>query len=150
MRLAAGLGVVLAMTGPFFVAPASAASTLRFHSVQYDSPGPDNRSLASLNAEWISLVNEGPAAVNLAGWSVRDPAGHAFTFGRVRIAGKGGRVRVHTGSGNDSGAELYWNRRAYVWNNTADTARLLTPSGKLYATCAWKSESGRTATVCRS
>lgn len=138
------------MTGPFVVAPASAASTLRFHSVQYDSPGRDDRSPASLNAEWVSLVNDGPVTVSLAGWSIRDPAGHAFTFGRVRIAGKGGRIWVHTGSGNDAGTQLYWNRRAYVWNNTADTAQLLTSTGKIADTCSWKGEPGRTATVCHS
>ena len=138
------------MTGPFVPAPASAAATVRFHSVQYDSPGPDNRSPASLNAEWISVVNDGSVAVNLAGWSIRDDTGHEFSFGKVRIEGNGGRLWVHTGSGTDTATHVYWNSRAYIWNNTTDTAELRTAAGKRWHTCTWKSESGRTATVCRT
>ena len=37
---------------------------------------------------------------------------------------------------------LYWNQGWYVWNNTGDKARLITPAGSLVDTCQWGSGSG--------
>jgi hypothetical protein len=142
----AAAAVTLAVTGPVATAPASPA--LRFHSAQYDSPGTDNRSAASLNAEWISLINSGPAAVRLTGWSIRDAAGKVFTFGNVQIAGKGGRVWLHTGTGTGTATDQFWNSRAYIWNNTGDTAQLRTPAGLAHDTCSWTNKAGRTVVGC--
>src|SRR3954469_8127958 len=48
-------------------APASAATpSLRFHGAQYDSPGSNPRTNASLNNEWVSLINSGRKPVNLS------------------------------------------------------------------------------------
>ncbi|MEU8659783.1 lamin tail domain-containing protein, partial [Actinoplanes philippinensis] len=83
------LGSVLSVAVPAHAAPA-----LRFQSVQYDSPGRDDRSNGSLNAEWIALVNTGPAAVNLNGWRIAD-AVRSYTLRDVTIAGRGGVVYPH-------------------------------------------------------
>lgn len=117
--------------------PVSAAPSLRFHGVQYDSPGADNRSNASLNAEWISLINTGTRAVNLTGYTIRDKAGHVYRFGNTTIAARGGRIWLHTGSGTASARTRFWGSRAYIWNNTGDTAYLRTPSGTAADSCAW-------------
>src|SRR5690348_7988940 len=61
---AVALAGSLAAGGP----AAAATPPLRFHGAQYDSPGADTRSTASLNNEWISLVNSGSRAVNLTGY----------------------------------------------------------------------------------
>jgi Lamin Tail Domain len=118
--------------------PASAAPGLRFHGTQYDSPGTDNRTNASLNQEWISLVNTGGRAVNLHGYTIRDTSRHVYTFGNVTIAAKGGRIWLHTGRGTNKGGDLYWGSGNYVWNNTGDTAYLHKPSGTTVDTCSWK------------
>ena len=129
--------------------PASAATpSLRFHGAQYDSPGKDTRSNASLNAEWISLVNSGSKAVNLKGYTIRDASSHVYTFGSTTIAGGGGRIWLHTGKGTRSARTVYWGSGNYVWNNTGDTATLRNASGKSLDTCSWKSKSGRTWVGC--
>jgi hypothetical protein len=127
--------------------PAQAAPALRFQSVQYDSPGKDDRSNGSLNAEWIALVNTGPAAVNLNGWRVTD-AVRTYTFGNVTLAGKGGLLYLHTGKGTDTATHRYWNSGSYVWNNTGDTATLRSRAGAVHDTCTWPQQAGRTSVVC--
>ncbi|WP_067508381.1 lamin tail domain-containing protein [Actinoplanes sp. TFC3] len=77
-------------------------------------------SNASLNAEWISLVNSGSKAVNLKGYTVRDASNHVYTFGSVSIPGKGGRLWLHTGKGTANAKNRYWGSGNYIWNNTGD------------------------------
>jgi hypothetical protein len=136
------VGATLTVAGP-----AQAAPALRFHSTQYDSPGKDTRSNASLNAEWIALVNTGSRAVNLKGWKIVDKSA-TYTIGNVTIAGKGGVVYLHTGKGSNTARHLYWGRGNYVWNNTGDTATLKTSTGTTHDTCSWKQKSGRTKVAC--
>jgi hypothetical protein len=148
--LATAAAVAVVVTASLAVStPASAASSLRFHGAQYDSPGKDTRSNASLNNEWISLINSGTRAVNLEGYTIRDTSKHVYTFGNVTIAGKGGRIWVHTGKGTRKGGNVYWGSGNYVWNNTGDTAYLRKPSSKTNLdTCSWKSKAGRTWIAC--
>ncbi|WP_173078490.1 lamin tail domain-containing protein [Phytohabitans rumicis] len=145
--LAAALfGAALSLAG---VAPASAATpSLRFHGAQYDSPGTDNRTNASLNAEWVSLVNTGAKAVNLNGYTIRDKAGHVYKFGSVTIAAKGGRIWLHTGSGKNDAKNRYWGSKAYIWNNNGDTAYLRNAAGKQVDSCAWAYKKGRSWVGC--
>ena len=129
--------------------PARAAPPpLRFHGAQYDSPGSDTRSNASLNAEWISLVNSGSRAVNLTGYTVRDKSNHVYKFGNVTIAGNGGRLWLHTGKGTNGTKARYWGSGNYIWNNTGDTAYLRNASGKQLDSCSWGQKSGRTWVGC--
>jgi Lamin Tail Domain len=141
--LAVAAGGVLTVAGP----AQAATPALRFSAVQYDSPGKDTRSNASLNAEWIQLVNTGSKAVNLKGWKIVDKS-RTYTFGSVTIAGKGGKVTLHTGKGKNSKANLYWGSGNYVWNNTGDTATLKTGAGKVHDTCKWGQKAGRTKISC--
>ena len=129
--------------------PASAATpSLRFHGAQYDSPGKDTRTNASLNKEWISLVNSGSKAVNLKGYTIRDASSHVYTFGSTTIAANGGRVWLHTGKGTKSARTVYWGSGNYIWNNTGDTATLRNASGTKLDTCSWKSKANRTWVAC--
>lgn len=138
------LGGTLALSSPAM----AATPALRFHGTQYDSPGSDNRSNSSLNAEWISLINTGGKAVNLNGYTVRDKSNHVHKFGNVSIAAKGGRVWLHTGKGTNTKKDRYWGSGNYVWNNTGDTATLRNASGKQVDTCTWKSKANRTWVAC--
>jgi hypothetical protein len=141
---AAVLGGTLAVAGP----AEAATPPLRFHGAQYDSPGSDTRSATSLNNEWVSLVNSGSAAVNLNHYTIRDKANHVYTFGNVSIAGKGGRLWLHTGKGTNSTANRYWGSGNYIWNNDGDTAYLRNASGKAVDNCSWGYKSGRTWIGC--
>jgi lamin tail-like protein len=125
--------------------PAQAAvPQMQFTYIVYDSPGSDTRSNASLNAEYVRITNNGPAN-NLKNWTLKDAAGHTFTFPSLSIA-KGARVWVHTGKGANTRSDLYWGSGIYIWNNPGDTAALRSASGKLYDTCKWtKAGSGHTA-----
>ncbi|MFD4231419.1 lamin tail domain-containing protein [Streptomyces sp. NPDC058545] len=88
-----------------FALPASAHDNDRHRqprveisAVQADSPGRDNRTNRSLNAEWVELTNNSRRAVNLDGWTLRDEDGHRYRFDDVRLAGRA-TVRIHTGVG---------------------------------------------------
>jgi hypothetical protein len=149
MDKALGLALVTAFAlGVSTPAHAAAEPPLRFHGVQYDSPGPDDRSPASLNAEYVALINTGPKAVSLADWTVRDASGASFRFGKVTIAGKGGQVWLHTGKGKPTTQKVYWGSGNYVWNNTGDTATLRDAAGRTVDACTWKSQAKRIWAVC--
>jgi hypothetical protein len=129
--------------------PAEAAPSLRFHGAQYDSPGKDTRSNASLNAEWVSLINTGSKAVNLKGYTIRDKAGHVYTIrDNVTIAAKGGRFWLKTGKAGATARTRYWGSGNYIWNNDGDTAYLRKPNGTTVDTCSWKYKKNRTWVAC--
>ncbi|MEU6807728.1 lamin tail domain-containing protein [Streptomyces sp. NPDC046831] len=127
-RLTAAALTTAAITAAVAV-PASAADhraprpSVEISRVQYDSPGRDDRSNRSLNAEWVEIRNNTRRAVNLNGWTLKDEAGHTYTFHDYRLQGRAS-VRIHTGIGRDNRTDLYQDRRAYVWNNRSDTATL--------------------------
>ena len=138
------IGAAVAVAGP----AEAATPTLRFHGAQYDSPGSDTRSNASLDNEWVSLVNSGSKSVNLNHYTIRDTSNHVYTFGNVTIAGNGGRLWLHTGKGTNTTTNRYWGSGNYIWNNTGDTAYLRNASGTAVDSCSWNEKSGRTWVGC--
>ena len=46
-------------------------------------------------------------------------------------------VFVHTGRGTNRGFNLYWNRTAYAWSNTGDTAVLKNARGTVKDRCSY-------------
>ncbi|AYN39134.1 lamin tail domain-containing protein [Streptomyces dangxiongensis] len=124
------------LTGTLLSTPAEAAGGVRIHHVWFDSPGSDNRSNKSLNAEWVQLKNTSGSAVSLKGWVLKDASNHKYVFPNVRI-GAGKYLKVHTGSGSDTASDKYQDRRAYVWNNDRDTATLTKASGTKVGSCSW-------------
>ncbi|MFF4751721.1 lamin tail domain-containing protein [Streptomyces sp. NPDC002514] len=132
---AALVGAAL-LTGTLLSTPAAAAGGVTIHHVWFDSPGSDNGSNASLNAEWVQLKNTSRSAVSVKGWVLKDAANHRYVFPDIRI-GAGKTVKVHTGKGRNTASDRYQNRRAYVWNNTSDTATLTRASGAKVDSCSW-------------
>lgn len=123
--------------------PASAHDNDRYRqlrvvigAVQADSPGRDNRTNRSLNAEWVELTNNNRRAVNLDGWTLRDEDGHRYRFDDVRLAGRA-TLQIHTGVGRDTRTDLYQDRRNYVWDNRSDTATLRDDRGRTVDTESW-------------
>ncbi len=102
-------------------------SALRIDHVEYDAPGDD--SLA-LNGEWVRIVNDGDAPVQLEGWQLRDDSStHRYTVPPLELAPRA-TVTIYSGCGNDTTSELFWcNRGSAIWNNSGDTAYLIDPSG---------------------
>ncbi|CAM5545023.1 hypothetical protein GCM10010222_26010 [Streptomyces tanashiensis] len=117
---------------------AQAAGSVHLYKIYYDSPGTDNRSNGSLNAEYVQIRNTTGAAVNLRGWTLTDAANHKYTFGNYTL-GKGKIVTVRTGRGTNTAANVYQNRAAYVWNNDRDTAKLRKSNGTTVDTCSYNS-----------
>ena len=115
---------------------AQAAGGVVIRHVWFDSPGSDNRSNASLNGEWVEIKNTSSAAISLRGWVLKDVANHKYPFASLRI-GAGKTMKIHTGSGRDTTTSKFQNRRAYVWNNTSDTAILTRANGTKVDDCKW-------------
>lgn len=130
------LAGAVALTGAVLSTPAEAAGGVVIRHVWFDSPGSDTGSNASLNGEWVEIKNTSSASISLNGWILKDVANHKYTFANLRI-GAGKTMKVHTGKGTNTGASKFQNRRAYVWNNTSDTATLTRANGAKVDTCKW-------------
>src|SRR5262245_17872794 len=112
------LGLVLAIQ-----LPAQASARMQFGEIWYNSPGSDTRSTTILDQEWVQLPNTSGARITMTGWTLRDTANHVFRFPSFTIKPHA-YVKIHTGPGRNTQADLYWGSRAYIWNNTGDTAIL--------------------------
>jgi hypothetical protein len=117
---------------------AQAASKIQIYRVYYNSPGTDDRSNASLNAEYVVLKNTDSVSRSLKSWTLRDKSGHIYTFPTFTL-GAQKYVTIHTGRGTNTSAHRYWGSGAYIWNNTGDTAYLRWPGGTLADSCGWGS-----------
>jgi hypothetical protein len=127
--------------------PAQAVNRMQIHKIQYNSPGPDDGSNSSLNAEWVQLHNRSASRINLSGWTLRDNCGcgHVYTFHNYTIRAHG-YVKIHTGRGTNTQTNRYWGRRAYVWNNTGDRATLKNRAGTVIDRCSYSG--GDTSVIC--
>jgi len=96
--------------------------------IQADAPGNDSENP---NGEWVEIVNEGSAAVNLEGYSLKDEANHIYTFPAFTLQ-PGAAVRLYSGQGQDDASSLYWGLVGEaVWNNGGDSAFLRDGEGNL-------------------
>jgi hypothetical protein len=107
-------------------------------AIYFDSPGSDTGSNTSLNAEWVQIKNTAGSRRSLTGWTIRDASSHTYTFGTFSLAA-GASVRVHTGSGSNTTGNRYWRSKAYIWNNTGDTAYLRNSARTLVDRCTYRS-----------
>jgi len=114
----------------------AATSVILFGHIQYDSPGKDTRTNASLNAEYVTIWNHSHHTVSLTGWRVWDAAGHRYVFGHFALHARS-YVRIHTGHGRNGVANVYWNSGNYIWNNNRDTAVLRNQIRRLADVCKW-------------
>ncbi len=107
---------------------------------QFDAPGNDNS--ASKTEEWVCLTNTGSTSVQMEAWQLMDNTGkggndgYRYTFPSFILA-PGATVRVHTGSGLNTQADLFWGKSVWVWNNDGDTAYLFDSLGNLVAQYAY-------------
>lgn len=139
-KLVAGLGAAAAAlsVGVVTARPAEAVSVVRMYRIWYDSPGTDTRTNTSINTEYVIIKNYAATSRPLTGWTVRDIAGHVYTFGTFTLGG-GKTVVLRTGKGTNTSATRYWGYASYVWNNDKDTGYLRNGAGTLQHTCAYNS-----------
>jgi hypothetical protein len=142
MRIRALLVACLVAALSLIALPAQAApATVYIYKVYYNSPGSDTGSNSSLNAEYVVIRNGDNVSHSVTGWTVRDPAGHVYKFGTLKL-GAGKQAIIHTGRGTtyttSASTHFYWGRSSYVWNNTGDKVILRRADGSLKDTCSYK------------
>jgi hypothetical protein len=108
---------LVAASGLLVATPAQAApATVYIYKVYYNSPGSDTGSNSSLNAEYVVIKNGDDVSHSVSGWTVRDAAGHIYTFGSLRL-GAGKQAIIHTGKGTSyttsASTHLYWGRHTW-------------------------------------
>ncbi len=92
--------------------------------VAFNPPGRD------ISGEHVLIQNQSRVAVDMTGWTLQDQAYHTYVFPGFTLA-PGASVRVWTREGEDTATDLYWGRRAPVWNNLGDKAFLRDSQGRL-------------------
>jgi hypothetical protein len=119
MRIRALLIAFLIVAGSVLTAvEANAAGTVYIYKVYFDSPGSDRGSNSSLNAEYVVIKNGDHVSHSVSGWTVRDKAGHRYTFPDGFRLGAGKQAVIHTGDGSSyttsASRHMYWGREWYV------------------------------------
>jgi LysM repeat protein len=71
------------------------------------------KSPGTLADEALVIANQG-GPVDLAGWTIRDEAGHLYAFPALTLF-EGGAVTLHTAAGSDTVTDLYWGLTEAVW-----------------------------------
>ncbi|UCG95455.1 MAG: thermonuclease family protein [archaeon] len=98
--------------------------------INWNAEGDDCKNA---NDEWVKLQNRCSFGCDLTGWSVKDSGTTKYTF-HVFTLGPGSSVTLHSGSGRDSAAKLYWDKKGScpaIWNNDGDTLYLRDAEGRL-------------------
>lgn len=141
MLSAATAGAVLAVTLPASMPASAATPPLKFGTFLADPKGNDLPiSTSKLNTEYIVVSNTTKKSIVMTGYKVYD-AGRKFTYAFPRGYAIGAKksVVLHTGSGRNTSAHLYWGKtNTYIWNNTGDTATLINAKGAKVSACTYK------------
>jgi hypothetical protein len=69
-----------------------------------------------LENEAIVIQNQGEQALPLSGWTLKDSQGSSFSFPALTLY-PGGSIQVHTKTGTDTAADLFWGRVEPVWES---------------------------------
>lgn len=96
-------------------------------------PDPKGRDEDHLNDEWIEITNPEGVAVDLTGWSVADETTSNRFELPARSLAAGATLRIHTGSGSDTAADVYLDQRDPVWGNSGETVLVADPAGVIAA-----------------
>lgn len=103
---------------------AGCISISEFH---WDALGNDNENL---NDEFVYLKNNCGAAISMANWTLKNSGTKIYRFGNFFLA-PGQMVKINSGCGSDSDAELFWCGKKAIWNNGGDTLYLRDSQGHL-------------------
>jgi len=82
-----------------------------------------------LAKESLHLVNAADASISLDEWIVTDDVVHEYQFGDITLE-PGGEIVLHTGAGEDTATDIYWNLDAALWKSGV-SATLLDRDGEV-------------------
>jgi hypothetical protein len=119
----------LAASVPAAEEKSSSGSKILIANASMIAPNPEKENL---NMEWIEILNVGDANCSMDGWTLSDQQNHTYAFANFTLMA-GDSVKVHSGSGNDTASDLYFNRKIPIWNNEGDVATLKDASSKVVA-----------------
>jgi predicted phosphodiesterase len=108
----------------------SLPSDVTITHVEYNPPGDD------VEGEYVEIENQGDIAELMTDWALSDVAQNTYTFPTFTLPARG-KVRVWVRHDTDTATDLYWGRKAAVWNNRGDTAYLRDANGNLVSTYSW-------------
>ena len=100
---------------------------IKISAVQFDAPGAESENL---NGEWVEVSNSGDN-VDMSEWTLQDEQEHIYNFPSGFEIESGTSVKIHTGEGEDTSSDLYWNSGRGIWNNDGDTATLKDQDGEI-------------------
>ncbi len=103
-------------------------------TVHYNAAGRDEENL---NDEYVVIKNINTTSIDVTGYHINDEANHTYYFPEGYIIGAGTIVKIHTGSGNNTKNDLYWNNDYPIWNNNGDTTYLWNADDILIDTYSW-------------
>ncbi len=83
--------------------------------------------------EFVEVVNDGTAPIQLKGWTLRDDDDHVFTFPSF-VLGPGEHCRVYTNLYSPTTCGFSFFRPSPIWENDADCAYLKDPLGEIIST----------------
>jgi hypothetical protein len=72
--------------------------------------------VGALASETVVLQNNGSTAILLTSWTLKDDLGSIYTFPELTLY-PAGMVKVHSGPGTNTAADLYWGLPAPVWKS---------------------------------
>ena len=79
-------------------------------------------------SEIVVIQNSGQVPVYLTGWYLQDDEGDVYAFPQLSL-NPGATVKVHTVSGEDTAADLYWGRTQASWRS-GEVAAIVNPQGE--------------------
>ena len=105
----------------------STGSQIAITSANFVAPSPEKENLVE---EWVEVSNNGTSDANLTGWTLEDAQNHTYTVPDFSLKA-GAKAKIRTGMGNDTSADLFWNKKTSIWNNSGDVATLMDASGNI-------------------
>jgi LysM repeat protein len=89
--------------------------------------------VGNLTEETVQITNSGGRQVALLDWKLADRDGHFYTFDQVTLFGDGAAIQIHTETGTDGPADLYWGLETPIWE-TGERVTLLDTEDNIRST----------------
>jgi len=86
---------------------------------------PEGDDRENLTEEYVEFRNDGDEELDLSEHTVRDETGWEFHLPSEFVLQAGDAFRLHTGAGEWTETDLYWDAGQPVWNNDGDTVIVL-------------------------
>lgn len=99
--------------------------------VEYSRPGRD------WNEEHVLIENTGPGDRDMTGWRLGSDYFDSYAFPDGFILAGGSSVRVWSGSGQNTAAELYWGRTGPAWDAGGGIVYLWDAQGNVVDSWRW-------------